>query len=149
MRHALDYYSQTMGVDMAVPLHSMAAATAAATDTAHLKPQPAESHAASPRSHARTRPKEYDFLFAQHLQTPIMHILQIMQVMRIMQMAMQLFNRSAHSPGPFLVPSAWCMCGWLLVCLLLGVLGGPQGGCLLYTSPSPRDKRQSRMPSSA
>ena len=32
------------------------------------------------------------------------------------------------------------------------VLLGPQGemrGCLLYTSPSPRDKRQSRMPSSA
>ena len=38
-------------------------------------------------------------------------------------------------------------------------LGGAQGGslaelsdvsiCLLYTSPSPRDKRQSRMPSSA
>ena len=27
---------------------------------------------------------------------------------------------------------------------------GPQGNpCLLYTSPSPRDKRQSRMPSSA
>ena len=25
----------------------------------------------------------------------------------------------------------------------------PRGGCLLYTSPSPRDKRQSRMPSSA
>ena len=25
----------------------------------------------------------------------------------------------------------------------------PQMGCLLYTSPSPRDKRQSRMPSSA
>ena len=24
-----------------------------------------------------------------------------------------------------------------------------KGGCLLYTSPSPRDKRQSRMPSSA
>ena len=24
-----------------------------------------------------------------------------------------------------------------------------QGACLLYTSPSPRDKRQSRMPSSA
>ena len=35
-----------------------------------------------------------------------------------------------------------------------GALGHPQvwltlGGCLLYTSPSPRDKRQSRMPSSA
>ena len=26
---------------------------------------------------------------------------------------------------------------------------GSVGGCLLYTSPSPRDKRQSRMPSSA
>ena len=26
---------------------------------------------------------------------------------------------------------------------------GPDGACLLYTSPSPRDKRQSRMPSSA
>ena len=30
------------------------------------------------------------------------------------------------------------------------ILGaGTQNGCLLYTSPSPRDKRQSRMPSSA
>ena len=27
--------------------------------------------------------------------------------------------------------------------------GGQASGCLLYTSPSPRDKRQSRMPSSA
>ena len=26
---------------------------------------------------------------------------------------------------------------------------GPNGACLLYTSPSPRDKRQYRMPSSA
>ena len=34
-----------------------------------------------------------------------------------------------------------------------GAIPGPKGGlvyiCLLYTSPSPRDKRQSRMPSSA
>ena len=29
------------------------------------------------------------------------------------------------------------------------VTKGPPGTCLLYTSPSPRDKRQSRMPSSA
>ena len=28
-------------------------------------------------------------------------------------------------------------------------LFGPYWSCLLYTSPSPRDKRQSRMPSSA
>ena len=31
----------------------------------------------------------------------------------------------------------------------LAQLAGPNGSCLLYTSPSPRDKRQSRMPSSA
>ena len=32
----------------------------------------------------------------------------------------------------------------------LGIGGLPKGRvCLLYTSPSPRDKRQSRMPSSA
>ena len=31
----------------------------------------------------------------------------------------------------------------------LPLLLTPAGGCLLYTSPSPRDKRQSRMPSSA
>ena len=29
------------------------------------------------------------------------------------------------------------------------VILGNANGCLLYTSPSPRDKRQSRMPSSA
>ena len=33
---------------------------------------------------------------------------------------------------------------YALIASLVGVLG-----CLLYTSPSPRDKRQSRMPSSA
>ena len=30
-----------------------------------------------------------------------------------------------------------------------GAIAGSGGTCLLYTSPSPRDKRQSRMPSSA
>ena len=35
-----------------------------------------------------------------------------------------------------------------------GFMGGPEGGlvlnlCLLYTSPSPRDRQKSRMPSSA
>ena len=41
------------------------------------------------------------------------------------------------------------------VCITLPILEGLDGtnkmskSCLLYTSPSPRDKRQSRMPSSA
>ena len=30
-----------------------------------------------------------------------------------------------------------------------GIINGYIESCLLYTSPSPRDKRQSRMPSSA
>ena len=33
--------------------------------------------------------------------------------------------------------------------MLINTAGGITSGCLLYTSPSPRDKRQSRMPSSA
>ena len=33
--------------------------------------------------------------------------------------------------------------------LLINALHHRYGDCLLYTSPSPRDKRQSRMPSSA
>ena len=44
--------------------------------------------------------------------------------------------------------------GQALVKVMFLALGGLYGGigvltCLLYTSPSPRDKRQSRMPSSA
>ena len=35
------------------------------------------------------------------------------------------------------------------VCSNLIIRDGGIKGCLLYTSPSPRDKRQSRMPSSA
>ena len=50
-----------------------------------------------------------------------------------------------------------CPAGWTdggPVALLLHGLAGCHGSdymvrCLLYTSPSPRDKRQSRMPSSA
>ena len=33
--------------------------------------------------------------------------------------------------------------------LLGGAAGAGLGGCLLYTSPSPRDRTRSRMPSSA
>ena len=32
---------------------------------------------------------------------------------------------------------------------LVGIIGPNGSGCLLYTSPSPRDQRGSRMPSSA
>ena len=31
----------------------------------------------------------------------------------------------------------------------LRYIGAEKGGCLLYTSPSPRDRQKSRMPSSA
>ena len=41
------------------------------------------------------------------------------------------------------VPTHWAFAG------LTGLLAGITTICLLYTSPSPRDKRQSRMPSSA
>ena len=37
----------------------------------------------------------------------------------------------------------------LLICFLIAFPLGTLTACLLYTSPSPRDKRQSRMPSSA
>ena len=39
------------------------------------------------------------------------------------------------------------LCG--LVALMTNIGEAPPDNCLLYTSPSPRDKRQSRMPSSA
>ena len=37
----------------------------------------------------------------------------------------------------------------IVIATLAGAFGGGSEVCLLYTSPSPRDKRQSRMPSSA
>ena len=39
--------------------------------------------------------------------------------------------------------------GWVRCVGDGGRVGGSYCVCLLYTSPSPRDKRQSRMPSSA
>ena len=36
-----------------------------------------------------------------------------------------------------------------LLNIIGGLLAGDGGSCLLYTSPSPRDQRGSRMPSSA
>ena len=37
----------------------------------------------------------------------------------------------------------------MLIACVTAVVFAPLAACLLYTSPSPRDKRQSRMPSSA
>ena len=48
--------------------------------------------------------------------------------------------------------AAWLARSGKLGCLKSAVAispYGPQGGCLLYTSPSPRDRTRSRMPSSA
>ena len=39
--------------------------------------------------------------------------------------------------------------GFAVTNRMLNMIAGKKRGCLLYTSPSPRDKRQSRMPSSA
>ena len=40
-------------------------------------------------------------------------------------------------------------CDVKIDCLEYAIRTNQDSGCLLYTSPSPRDKRQSRMPSSA
>ena len=42
------------------------------------------------------------------------------------------------------IPIAWAADRWSRINIIAGAVT-----CLLYTSPSPRDKRQSRMPSSA
>ena len=49
----------------------------------------------------------------------------------------------------------WVLCGFCML-LSLGAIGASEKyigegrwGCLLYTSPSPRDRQKSRMPSSA
>ena len=72
-----------------------------------------------------------------------------------------------NSPGPFtilLVFSAGLLtslgpCSLSLLPVTIAYIGGTEknkfklisfsGGCLLYTSPSPRDVEESRMPSSA
>ena len=42
-----------------------------------------------------------------------------------------------------------CFVGYMVIWNVTPALHTPLMSCLLYTSPSPRDKRQSRMPSSA
>ena len=37
----------------------------------------------------------------------------------------------------------------MIVVVVMVFMGGGDGGCLLYTSPSPQDRQKSRMPSSA
>ena len=69
--------------------------------------------------------------------------------MDVMQVAMGASVMSRHKAfmekSPFVIsPRTWYMRRWDLVTLLLLLFT-----CLLYTSPSPRDMRRSRMPSSA
>ena len=51
--------------------------------------------------------------------------------------------------GEFIAIMGPSGCGKTTTLRMLAGLEQPSSGCLLYTSPSPRDKRQSRMPSSA
>ena len=46
-------------------------------------------------------------------------------------------------------PFVWIGANAITLYMLKNFIGGYESICLLYTSPSPRDKRQSRMPSSA
>ena len=48
-----------------------------------------------------------------------------------------------------IVPSIIFILGFSTVFVSLGAFSSQLGGCLLYTSPSPRDRTRSRMPSSA
>ena len=53
---------------------------------------------------------------------------------------------SPHSPACRIIANTWksqCHCNSVCIIII------DSSACLLYTSPSPRDKRQSRMPSSA
>ena len=79
------------------------------------------------------------------------HEIQAGRLSRDTRSAWTRFMVSLHRPNNFKLamlaliglmiyqPAAWPV--WILImCMMV---------CLLYTSPSPRDKRQSRMPSSA
>ena len=52
-------------------------------------------------------------------------------------------ERSRVSCPEALMTLIFACCGWGLICIFVYL------SCLLYTSPSPRDMRRSRMPSSA
>ena len=44
---------------------------------------------------------------------------------------------------------SWATAGYFVGAILAGASSGRLSDCLLYTSPSPRDRQKSRMPSSA
>ena len=48
-----------------------------------------------------------------------------------------------------LAAMGWLLSRWQTAAVFLGVAPEPEPSCLLYTSPSPRDRTRSRMPSSA
>src|SRR5665213_2269842 len=55
-------------------------------------------------------------------------------------------KQEEYSHGFFIpIIAIWLL--WSRRVALIGSVGQPSWGCLLYTSPSPRDRQKSRMPS--
>ena len=73
-------------------------------------------------------------------------VLEILQEYRIEWRVIELFKRVYSEDGTRLVLGEQ---NEVEVEVESGIRQGCTASCLLYTSPSPRDKRQSRMPSSA
>ena len=63
--------------------------------------------------------------------------------------AVRAVARFSHDPKPIHYKAAQKILEYLNATSDLGLTFRRDSDCLLYTSPSPRDKRQSRMPSSA
>ena len=55
----------------------------------------------------------------------------------------------ANDGGTFLIPWLFFLFAWSIPLVIAEFALGKRSSCLLYTSPSPRDQRGSRMPSSA
>ena len=63
--------------------------------------------------------------------------------------ASEVYKRQRGSRGDFPLPRCWACHTFWRRAGKWGRRGSQSGTCLLYTSPSPRDRQKSRMPSSA
>ena len=63
-------------------------------------------------------------------------------------LALNVFSRDTGKLADYCTPSVLLECGGVQVGVI-GAVGDCYSSCLLYTSPSPRDRSVSRMPSSA